>query len=162
MKTSKNCTKTAISQFVFFWKCPSLVTQSLITPAMINIVAWFLQRLQKEIPEILMDSDFGVRPPKMFGKNFAISFKKWPKYKLFAQNGPGCDFCANFKWPSLYLLSFRFGFLGPFLLQSLTRATIGAKTQNLPQKVGISPGHRLQLVARNHVFEIFRGETQTE
>ena len=42
--------------------------QRLITSAMINIFPWlFFQGLQKEILEILMDSDFLVRPPKFFG-----------------------------------------------------------------------------------------------
>ena len=39
-------------------------------------------------------------------------------------------------------------------------ATMGAWTKNLPKNVGtrLSPGHHLQLIARNLVFKIFRGE----
>ena len=38
---------------------------------------------------------------------------------------------------------------------------MGAWTQNLPQNVGTCPGRHLQLIARNFVFEIFRGEPPT-
>ena len=60
--------------------------------------------------------------------------------------------------PKLYLLPFRFGFFGPFLLQGLIWATMGAWTKNLSNHVGTFPGHHLQLIAWNLVFEIFRGE----
>ena len=44
------------------------------------------------------------------------------------------------------------------MLQGLAWATFGAQAQNRPQNVGTFPGHDLQLIARNHVFETFRGE----
>ena len=52
----------------------------------------------------------------------------------------------------------RYRYFGYFLLQGLTWATLGAWTQNRPQNVGTYPDHHLQLIARNLVFEIFRGE----
>ena len=45
-----------------------------------------------------------------------------------------------------------------FLLQGLTWATIGAWTKNLPKNVFTCPGHQPQLIARNIVIKIFRGE----
>ena len=49
-----------------------------------------------------------------------------------------------------------FCFLCLFLLQGLTWASMGAWTKKLPKNVGTCPGHHLQLIARNLVFEIFR------
>ena len=54
--------------------------------------------------------------------------------------------------------SFTFRFFWPFLLQNLIWETLGAWTKNLPHDIGTCPGHHLQLIARNHFFEIFRGE----
>ena len=68
IKTSKKCTKTAISRFAFFSQV-SLI-QRLITPAMINIFSVIFLRLQKEIPEIQLGADFRVRPSKIFGQIF--------------------------------------------------------------------------------------------
>ena len=60
----------------------------------------------------------------------------------------------------LYIIfSLRFGFLGPFLLQGLAWAIMGAWTKHLPKNIGSCPGHHHQLIARNLVFEIIRGES---
>ena len=52
-------------------------------------------------------------------------------------------------------LSLRFCYFG----QGLTWATSGTWTQNCSQEyVGACPGHHLQLIVRNLVFGIFKGE----
>ena len=65
---------------------------------------------------------------------------------------------TTLKWmvsiTKLYLILFRFGFFGPFLLQGGRPHNSHRQqwTQNLPQNVGTYPGHHLQHIAWNLKF----------
>ena len=49
-------------------------------------------------------------------------------------------------------------FLGIFCAKASHGQQWAHEPKNLPKNVGACPGHHLQLIARNIVFKIFRGE----